>query len=52
MIILNLAMNFELEFKMVEDPSIKLTYFGEYLYSNIIFMAPSLNDGNFIIFKA
>jgi oligosaccharyltransferase complex subunit beta len=34
-------MNFELDFKMIEDPNIKLTYFGEYLYSNIIFFAPS-----------
>lgn len=41
------AMNFDLDFKMVEDSSIKLTYFGEYLYSNIIFMAPSLNDGKY-----
>jgi oligosaccharyltransferase complex subunit beta len=37
-------MNFELDFKMIDDPSIKLTYFGEYLYSNIIFFAPSYNE--------
>lgn len=34
-------MNFDLDFKMINDPTIKLTYFGEYLYSNIIFFAPS-----------
>lgn len=37
-------MNFELDFKMIDDPSIKLTYFGEYLYSNIVFFAPSYNE--------
>lgn len=34
-------MNIDLDFKMIDDPSIKLTYFGEYLYDNIIFAAPS-----------
>jgi oligosaccharyltransferase complex subunit beta len=38
------SMNFELDFKMVDDPSIKLTYYGEYLYSNIIFFAPSFSE--------
>lgn len=37
-------MNFELDFKMVDDPNIKLSYFGEYLYNNIIFMASSYNE--------
>ena len=37
-------MNFELDFKMIDDPTIKLTYFGEYLYSNIIFFAPSYTE--------
>jgi hypothetical protein len=39
-------MNFDLDFKMVDDPNIKLTYFGEYLYNNLIFFAPSYNEGN------
>ena len=38
-------MNFEIDFRMVDDPNIKLSYFGEYLYSNIIFFAPSFNEG-------
>lgn len=29
---------------MIDDPSIKLTYFGEYLYNAIIFMAPSYTE--------
>ena len=29
-------MNFELDFRMIDDPSIKLTDFGEYIYTNII----------------
>jgi hypothetical protein len=37
-------MNFELDFKMIDDPTIKLTYFGEYLYSNIIFFTPSYSE--------
>jgi len=37
-------MNFELEFKTVDDPSIKLTNFGEYLYSNIILFAPTFTE--------
>lgn len=41
----NLGMNFELDFKMIDDPKIKLSYFGEYLYNNIIFFAPSYNEG-------
>jgi hypothetical protein len=40
------SMGFELNFKMIDDPSIKLTYFGEYLYNNVIFFAPTYNDGN------
>lgn len=38
------SMNFELDFKMVDDPSIKLTYYGEYLYTNIVFFAPSFSE--------
>ena len=38
-------MNFELDFKMIDDPNIKLTYFGEYLYNNLIFFAPTYNEG-------
>lgn len=37
-------MNFDLDFKMITDTTIQLTYFGEYLYSNIIFFAPSYNE--------
>jgi hypothetical protein len=39
------TMGFELDFKMIEDPTIKLTYFGEYLYNNVIFFAPTYNEG-------
>lgn len=38
-------MNFDLDFKMIDDPQIKLTYFGEYLYKNIIFFSPTYNEG-------
>ena len=34
-------MNFELDFRMIDDPSIKLTDFGEYIYTNIIYFSPS-----------
>jgi oligosaccharyltransferase complex subunit beta len=37
-------MNFELDFKMIDDPTINLTYYGEYIYSNIVFIAPSHNE--------
>ena len=37
-------MGFELEFKMIDDNDIKLTYFGEYLYVNIIYFASSFNE--------
>jgi oligosaccharyltransferase complex subunit beta len=37
-------MNFELDFKMITDSNIKLTYFDEYIYSNIIFFSPSFNE--------
>jgi len=43
-------MNFDLDFKMIDDPKIKLSYFGEYLYNNIIFFAPSYNEGKLISF--
>ena len=36
-------MNFELDFKMIEDRDIKLTYFDQFIYSNIIFFAPTYN---------
>ena len=45
----NLDMDFDLDFRMVDDPNIKLTYFGEYLYTNIIFFAPSFNEGKLIL---
>lgn len=38
------ALSYEIEFKMITDANIKLTYFGEYLYSNIILFAPSYNE--------
>lgn len=44
-------MNFELDFKMIDDPNIKLTYFGEYLYNNLIFFAPSYNEGKISLIK-
>ena len=37
-------MNNDIYFKMVDDPDIKLTNFGEYIYNNIIYFAPSYND--------
>ena len=36
-------MNFELDFRMIDDPSIKLTDFGEYIYTNIIYFSPSFS---------
>jgi hypothetical protein len=44
-------MNFELDFKMIDDPNIKLTYFGEYLYNNLIFFAPTYNEGFIILYS-
>ena len=38
------SMGYLLEFKMIDDSDIKLTYFGEYLYTNIIYMASSFNE--------
>ena len=37
-------MNNDIYFKMIDDPDIKLTNFGEYIYNNIIYFAPSYND--------
>lgn len=37
-------MNFELEFKMIDEPNIKLSNFGEYFYSNIVMFAPTYNE--------
>ena len=37
-------MGFEIDFKMANDKDIKLTNFGEYLYDNIIFFAPTYSD--------
>ena len=37
-------MGYTLEYKMIDDNDIKLTYFGEYLYTNIIYMASSYNE--------
>ncbi len=34
-------MNNDIYFKMVDDPDIKLTNFGEYIYNNIIYFATS-----------
>ena len=38
------SLNIELDFKMIHDQSIQLTYYGEYIYDNIIFVAPSFSD--------
>ena len=37
-------MGYTLEYKMIDDNDIKLTYFGEYLFTNIIYMASSYNE--------
>ena len=37
-------MGYELEFKMGNDKEIKLTNYGEYIYDNIIFFAPTFTD--------
>jgi hypothetical protein len=42
-------MGFELDFKMISDPNIKLSYFGEYLYNNVIFFAPTFSEGNILL---
>ena len=34
----------DLDFKLIDEPNLKISYFGEYLYNNIIFFAPSLTD--------
>lgn len=38
------AMNIELDFKIVDDPTIQLTYYGDYIYQSIIFFAPTFSD--------
>ena len=37
-------MGYEIDFKMAINRDIKLTYFEEYLYDNIIFFAPTFTD--------
>jgi oligosaccharyltransferase complex subunit beta len=37
-------LDLELEIKLIDDPSIQLTNFGEYIYQNIIFFAPTFSD--------
>jgi len=37
-------MGYEIDFKMAHDKEIKLTNFGEYIYDNIIFFAPTFTD--------
>ena len=37
-------MGYDIDFKMANDKDIKLTNFGEYLYDNIIFFAPTFSD--------
>lgn len=34
----------EIDFKMVDDESVQLSVFGEYIYSSVIFFAPSFSD--------
>jgi hypothetical protein len=38
-------MGFDLDFKMIDDPNIKLSNFGEYFYNNVIYFAPTYNEG-------
>ena len=38
------GMGYEIEFRMANDKEIKLTNFGEYIYENIIFFAPTYVD--------
>ena len=37
-------MGYEIDFKMATDKEIKLTNYGEYIYDNIIFFAPTYSD--------
>ena len=37
-------MGYEIDFKMAIDKEIKLTNYGEYIYDNIIFFAPTFTD--------
>ena len=41
-----IEMGYEIEFKMANDKEIKLTNYGEYIYENIIFFAPTYVDSN------
>ena len=34
----------EVDFKMIDDESVKLSVFGEFIYSTVIFFAPSFSD--------
>ena len=38
------GMGYEIDFKMATDKEIKLTNYGEYIYDNIIFFAPTYSD--------
>ena len=38
------SLNIELEFKVIDDPTIQLTYYGDYIYQSIIFFAPTFSD--------
>ena len=37
-------MGYDIDFKMANDKEIKLTNFGDYIYDNIIFFAPTYSD--------
>ena len=37
-------LNIELDFKMIDDPTIQLTNYGEYIYQSMIFFAPTFSD--------
>ena len=39
-------MGYEIDFKMANDKEIKLTNYGEYIYENIIFFAPTYQDSS------
>jgi len=38
------SLNIDLDFKIIDDPTIQLTYYGEYIYQSIIFFAPTFSD--------
>ena len=39
-------MGYEIDFRMANDKDIKLTNYGEYIYENIVFFAPTYSDSS------